>query len=206
MFNRANLIRKAGFFRQSSSNTQKSAGVIVRVWRPGEGSVGHVSLETKKNYISLWPIEGISKPGIKWETSDGTLVPTFDQDQKANGMLSVDPNSGRTIIIPKKPEVTLNFHTLNEEIINKKFDDFKNSKLKWALIGNNEVFLKKDVHSCASLVYHLLDVAGLNNLFEHETAENIEIDKTIYVDKIIQTNLVVTPNNIESVLTHAKKN
>lgn len=176
--------------------------VSVHIWLPDRGSVGHVSLETKKIYASLWPEGDAIKPEIKWNSFEGSFVPTLEKDIIANG------NVINRVHHPKNPDSTIVIKGLDSDRIDDKFTRLKNGDTKWALIGDNRLFLKGGIHSCASLVMLLLKEGGLENILQlHGKTLPIMMaeDPRLAFDKLIQDLVVVSPTNVNRVLEYIQR-
>ena len=98
----------------------------MHVWLPKGGSVGHVSVETSKNYISLWPKTGAGKPGIKWRSYEGELIRNMRRDMYANGDVQTVNNEER--FVPRKPDYTSTLSSLDGHAINQCFESLKSSE------------------------------------------------------------------------------
>lgn len=145
--------------------------VRVRVWRSGyhdkdknqfvysnvfnsiisgylghEPNIGHVSLELKNVYISLWPnnltITNKTKP------QDGSLDSSVIVDERAEG---------------RSPDLIVDFASLDTSQIIKDVEHFKSSGSQYHLFGGNRFFNTSNSHNCSGLAYKLLHEAGLNN-------------------------------------------
>lgn len=160
-------------------------------------AVGHVSLETGNEYISLWPESGAGKPQIKWNAFKGGLIDSLKRDEIANGTFEGHD------IVPKKPDTTILLNGLDRKLIEQRFNDLKNGDIKWALVGDNKFFFKEGIHSCASLVMLLLKEGGLENNFQrHGKTMSVLLleNPKLAFNKFVQDNLVVSPANVKLVL------
>lgn len=133
--------------------------VIVCIWtsagnlnHPGD-SVGHVSIQTRNLYMSLWPkqanhpneqsaieAEGPSLfKGISHE-----LLPSYEIDVQYE---------------KREPEVVYCFYSLNVHDIETEFEQIRQSLGGWSLLA-----LAENAESCASLAWRLLCAGGIEKL------------------------------------------
>jgi hypothetical protein len=209
-----NLVKNQEYFMQSNC-------LIVRVWTstenkdyPGEG-VGHVSLETKDSYLSLWPTAFTPEQKEAYQQASPTQRktlkyfmerdPSFHQDYKTD----VEAEGGTP------PQVTVCLYSLDTDMIENEFEKLKRDTTSWRLIGSN-LFVQKiestaqaitansklfeskvgkhTVDNCASLALKLLKAGGISGL----------IDTPTYSSVSTQTSSVVKPDNILKVIFPAK--
>jgi hypothetical protein len=195
------FLLKSVFNRQFHTSINNNYPVTIRVWPKSDQSVGHVSLETNKYYISLWPQDGAGKPKIKWYSYEGALKSSLEEDLTANGTIDGDGN-----ITDKDPNPEIILNMLDEEAINNEFDKFKSSdELKWVLIGNNKLFLKDGVHSCASLAAHLLKVGGIEKTLSKLPLDVLNKEEYSAFDKFVHDKIISTPFNVEMVAKMAQR-
>jgi hypothetical protein len=219
------LVTRSTLYRQFHT-TVNNYDVTVRTWHPDpeKRTVGHSSIETSKYYISLWPGgdgaqgDGIldiimiaketikngstERRNIKVSTYEGALIDTYNEDTVANGI--PDEKTGQ--MIPKKATSEIILRTLDEEKINAEFEKIKtNQELKWTLIGDNKFFSKEGIHSCASLVSHLLKIGGIEKIINEGSTKNLDKEEVNALDKFIHDNIVATPRNVEMVSKMAEK-
>lgn len=155
--------------------------VIVRVWLPKNGKgqfvtaheasqdtsstarIGHVSLQTKDTYASLWPDWEDAKKGGTF----GALL------GKAQGVLMPDPEADYLNEGKVAPDVIVVLYTLNIPKINAEFKKLYDSgTLKnWSLLGRNSfnVFNNGAGQSCSGLIYDLLNAGGIGNMVNWDT-------------------------------------
>lgn len=189
--------------------------VRVRVWRSGyhdkdqkqfvqtgimkslisgylghDPNIGHVSLELKTVYISLWP-DNLTITN-KLKPQDGNLDSNAIIDQRSEG---------------RDPDIVVDFETLDTAKIVKDFQAFANSGSKYHLIGSNSFFNRSNAHNCSGLAYRLLSEAGLkkfeipkdylrdylvvtpNNLISYlESAKKLETELSLR-NKIVDSNI-----------------
>lgn len=128
--------------------------VIVRIWASqfngGEG-VGHVTLETAENYISLWPAEAINGKAA---------VQITPKKHEFKASLNEDLTLER-----RPPEHQLNFYKLNAKAIDQEYERIVTSKdfEGYLLLGDIKLY-ETGGHNCASLAYYLLMKGGLKKL------------------------------------------
>lgn len=132
--------------------------IIVNIWTsgfnqktPGE-TVGHVSVQTPRNYMSLWPKQAHhpfeqsaldSEPGgiVRPVTHE---LPDYDTDLKYEN---------------RPPEKVFCFYKLDVTAIEREFDTVKSTLKGWSLLGVCE-----NCESCVSLAYRLLQAGGIEKL------------------------------------------
>jgi len=124
--------------------------VIIRIWTSqfnGGENVGHVSIQTPNNYMSLWPEEGATKSGIK------QLLETRPPQFLANPETDF-------IFEGRRAEVIVCLYTLDTEKMEDEFDRIKRQLKGWRGIGN--MFLYSSyAESCATLALNILRSGGL---------------------------------------------
>ncbi|CAM4451946.1 MAG: hypothetical protein LEGION0398_MBIBDBAK_00763 [Legionellaceae bacterium] len=145
--------------------------VTVRIWTSGvnmrnEGhSVGHVSVETPREYMSLWPKQaqflgdtcakeegkGIFEP-ISYET------PNLKTDERYEG---------------REPEAVYEFYTLDPDAIEAEFDSIKKTLKGWSLFAVCE-----NGESCASLAYRLLQAGGIESLISKTKQSSLQSNES----------------------------
>lgn len=131
--------------------------VIINIWTsqvnpkyPGHG-VGHVSIKTKNQYMSLWPYQGDHfHPAAKDSEGKG-VVGGISHELLANYNMDYDYER-------RHPETRFCFYTLDTESMEKKFSEFKESIKGWAIIPCG------DVKSCASMACELLAAGSIGKL------------------------------------------
>ncbi len=137
---------------------------IIRVWLPTR-DVGHASIETPRNYISLWPIKSVGKSEVLNDVT--AMLHSLKDDEKSEG---------------RKADVEICLYTLDVQQIDYYLEKILLPNIKnWALSGNyldfkgkitalalGEHFKENQLgissHSCASLVFHLLKVGGIHQI------------------------------------------
>lgn len=137
-------------------NIHQENHVIVRVWtsgkngvRPGE-NVGHISLETKQGYMSLWPTGEGKLQGVGFfKPIAHEFKPDYAFDLEAE---------------ERKPEYTIVLYSLNCSNIQEKFQTIANTIDGWALVGGVLLLNGNSAESCASMAYKLLDAGGIYHL------------------------------------------
>lgn len=151
--------------------------IKIRIWFPkhnGGENVGHVSIETKNHYISLWP------PGRKTEL----LTQIFSGNQRLEWFtLEKD-----LLAENRLPDYSCMLYKLDVPRLEKKFCELKPKIKAWSLAGNYGKIVGHVTHSCSSLVYDLLKEAGIKSL--------------TFLG--IGTNLIPSPHNIFTICRDAK--
>lgn len=132
--------------------------VVVNIWTSAGNpnhrghNVGHVSIQTPNQYMSLWPRQARGdEPAAKGNEGLGffkgishELLPDYKKDEEYEG---------------RPPEVRLCFYSLNTTDMEREFDRVKDTLKGWSLLG-----LEKKSESCASLAWHLLQAGGIGKL------------------------------------------
>jgi len=155
------------FTSQSFSSSEKEdirgdilskGATLVRVWKGGfDGGdhIGHVSVETRDCYISLWPagrVEG-SKKGSKLVTESSSFLERVEDDIRRE---------------ERCPEWTLSLAGLNISTLKTEYNGLaviqRGGNLKWNALGEIADESGKQHHSCASVALKLLRRSGLNEL------------------------------------------
>lgn len=202
--------------------------VIVRVWTskdnldfPGN-SVGHVSIETPTQYMSLWPVGFTDEQNEKYYESIGIKEKNLE-----NGMqylkqtylkyfMEREPNWKSDYQEDYKaekntaPQVVICFYSLDPDMIENEFSKLKKETEGWRLIGSNlliqtmqqatqdvKFFDKKEtktIESCASLGLKLLKGGGITKLLSNSEQSSLSS----------QTSLVVKPDYLPKILIPAK--
>ena len=123
--------------------------VRIRVWRASGGvqprRFGHVSIEIKNHYISLWPL-GVKSVLFK---SNRHFKSNYEDDF---GEESKDP-----------PEFVVSLYGLDAKKMELTFASYRKQVTQWSLLGPSTP-LGRESHSCASLVYDVLRAGGIENL------------------------------------------
>lgn len=128
----------------------KKNRVIIRIWNSGINggeNVGHVSIETPNEYISLWP-QGHPAGKIKrfFETREHGFIPHVEMDNQLE---------------LRTPEITVCLYGLDVDKIEKKFIWFKENIEGWTLFGGNRLLNNSSAKSCSSLALDVLKEGGL---------------------------------------------
>jgi len=131
--------------------------VIVRIWTssvnrsyPGD-NVGHVSIQTPNQYISLWPKEALSTKG----SAPPKLPESFIEDVRLEN--------------DRRPELTFCFYSLDRHAIDKSFTVFKNSSdSSYSLLG-----IRTNSTNCAQLALKLLIAGGVGRLISLSAQSSI---------------------------------
>lgn len=133
--------------------------VIVRIWTsdgnpdtPGQ-NVGHVSVQTKTKYMSLWPKQAQGPYGVSAKESEGIglfksitheEVPTPAKDEQYEG---------------RPAEKIFRFYSLDPDKMIKEYDRVIAHLKGWSLLA-----VAKDSESCVSLAARLLQAGGVDGL------------------------------------------
>ncbi|MFN7097045.1 MAG: hypothetical protein ACK4PR_05765 [Gammaproteobacteria bacterium] len=139
-----------------------------------QSNIGHVSIETKDLYASLWP-EGIDifnklKPQ---DSNSESSSPT--KDEGAEG---------------RPADHLVDFETLDVDAIKQALDNYIKLGPKYHLIGRNRFFKELNANSCSGLGYDLLKQGG--------------IDKLIMNRHFLRDFIVTTPHNLADLVIAAK--
>lgn len=146
-------IWESGYFTQDGKfiKTHVTQAMIKSI-TSGTGNIGHVSLETKDFYASLWPTQ--LTIFNKYKIQDGQQS-TLIRDLKLED---------------KDPDHLIDFKTLDLSCILEKMQEFEKNN-KYHLIGKIEVFDKKNYgYNCSSFAYSLLKAGGINKFLSSSTA------------------------------------
>lgn len=140
-------IWKSGYFGKNGTFRHTSIGYALL---KGMGSfrranIGHVSLETKDFYASLWPEQLTIMNKYKVQNSEQTDI---EIDHASEG---------------RAPDTLIDLETLNVSSMLEELKKFEKQN-KYHLIGQNKVFNANNAASCSSLAYSLLVAGGIRNL------------------------------------------
>jgi len=166
----------------------ESRCVIVRVWTSsvnrlsssrGE-NVGHVSIQTSNNYISLWPKSAELSSSAATSSSSSTdhnssfsltspiSAPSSEtkrQDKQSMLIGSVAYKLQSQFIDDvrlendRRPELTFYFYSLDWQAIDRNFAKFKESPASYSLFG-----LRSHSFNCAQLAWQFLLAGGIGKL------------------------------------------
>lgn len=149
----------------SEKSNDKSNQVIIRIWFPKvnnkptgifkaastsatkekkDANVGHVSIETKNNYVSMWPSEAIGNMFKLFPSAYHTL----GQDEQAE--------SGPA-------DLYLRLYSLNSEKIDDAFKKVQETGVGYVFVGDSSL-ASDEGQSCCSLAYFLLQAGGIDKL------------------------------------------
>ena len=136
-------IWESGYFTGQGEFKKSNVGyAMLKTLTKREGNIGHVSVETKSFYASLWP-------------EQLTIFNKYKIQAGESNQLSDDLHSeGRN------PDHLLDFETLDLTGISKELEKFESAS-KYQLIGGNKVFHKDGAYNCSSFGYALLLAGGL---------------------------------------------
>jgi hypothetical protein len=165
--------------KNSPPHVRENNRVVIRVWTsslnhrvPGQ-DVGHVSIETADNYISLWPSELVSIKG------PGVFTPVKPQyHHYVDDLRDEKRRAERTICLYSLyiPELIAEFEKIKEIVKEEKLErndetgeteQVKNDAITgWRLIGSNVLSRLNNSggESCASLAYRLLNAGRIYDL------------------------------------------
>ena len=151
---------------------------LISSLKPGrQPNIGHVSIETRDLYASLWP-EGINLFNkLKPQIGDAqTSSPSHDE--KAEG---------------RPPDVLVDLHTLNVPQIQQALVQCVDSGSTYHLIGSNRFFKSLSANSCSGLAFDLLHKGG--------------IQKLVTKSHFLRDYIITTPNNLVTLVleAHAKE-
>lgn len=196
--------------------------VIVRVWTSEENklypgnNVGHISIETSREYMSLWPIPFTKEQRTEYSQSKSLnqkyLKYFMERDPKFHVSYRDDYIAEGGI----EPQVTICFYSLDTHKMIDKFDTLKTSTDSWRLIGSNMLVEKlaesleeiksnlkffestkksKYKENCASLALKILIAGKIADLLDSATLSSFGT----------KTSSAVSPDNLLDVLIPAKK-
>jgi hypothetical protein len=190
----------------------QSNRVIVRVWT---NNVGHISIETPREYMSLWPVP-FTEEEIRRYRDAGTLdrkwlhlfmerAPDFHQNYEEDATAEGVP-----------PEFTICFYALEIKAMEARFRELSTSTEGWRLIGRNLFFQavergtaaitmgafalestagRRNVDNCASLALQILYAGDVD--FSFGASERTRMSS--------QTSSVVRPADILDLVILAKR-
>ncbi len=169
-------IWKSGYFDRN--NRFISTNVIASffsAFKPGrEPNLGHVSVETRDFYASLWP--------------DG--IDVFNKLKPQEGYSKTSNPRDDELAEGKPPDHLVDLHTLDVVAIKEELDRFVGTGSKYHVIGRNRFFRELGANSCSGLAHDLLTKGG--------------IDKLASRTHLIRDFVVTTPNNLISLVLEAK--
>lgn len=150
-------IWKSGYF-EPDGNFQPTGlpYFFLKVFNPYRRrhiNIGHVSLETKDFYASLWP-ESLTVLN-KWKVQDG-LHATLESDLRSEG---------------REPDHEIDFSSLDLDKMQKRLADFTKEN-QYSMIGDS-IFKPKNSASCSSLAHEVLIAGGIDKLLISDTAKNL---------------------------------
>lgn len=160
-----------------------------------DGTVGHVSIETKDFYRSFWPNNRVAAEGKTALFAGGTEVVMggyFAKSYEEDTRLNHDKDKN-----PRNADFKIILYSLDVEHMKKAFDKFETREgfYTWSLAGrglmSRVLFRRNDGDSCASFVYDLLHHGGLFK----KLSCNIDLARDIFV---------ANPNNMLKMVVNAK--
>ena len=110
-------------------------------------NVGHVSLETKNMYLSIWP-----------DSDDETAI-TLNSKHKIFFMQTPYDD---TVAEQRKPDAIIDLFSLNVPLIEEKAEELKQNTTNWQLLGRNK-FIGEEGQSCSGLTSELLEIGGIHS-------------------------------------------
>ena len=187
--------------RTSPQYIREANRAVVRVWTSGLNhrvpghDVGHVSIETKDGYISLWPAEPVSFKGPGIFTPIKHQFHTYGDDLRDEKR-----RPERTICLYSLyiSRITSEFEKLVNEIKAVRSEEevekeTKQSLKGWRLIGSNLISRidNSGGESCASLAYRLLNAGGIGELISSKYSS--------------KQSIIVTPDDLLLAVEDARK-
>ncbi len=140
-------IWKSGYFLENGNFKHTTVGfaLLKGIGPLRRANIGHVSLETRDFYASLWPeqLTVLNKHKIQ----DG-VSSDLEADLASEG---------------RAPDHLVDMETLNLTNMLIELEKFE-SQNKYHLVGGNKVFNANNAASCSSLAYSLLIAGGIRKL------------------------------------------
>ncbi len=200
---------------ENASANDANERVIVRVWTsrdnqafPGD-NVGHISIETSNEYMSLWPVP-FTLAQINQYRASNTLEQQYqkyfmERDSDWKGAYQEDYEAeGKQV-----PQVVVCLYSLNIDDIESAFGKYKDDTKAWRLIGSNMLVQKLEtlttevvqdlklfdnkkatstVENCASLALKLLKAGGITNLvsFSEESSFFSQTSSAVSPDQMLK--------------------
>lgn len=135
--------------------------VIIRVWRNPNG-VGHTSLQTARHYISLWPSDPVDKSQLHEGKPPSFLNYSEDvKNEKKKADMEV------CLYGLDVDAIDFYFEAIREIVSQWKIHGTLETKLLSKMLGDIPIFTKNindSEHSCASLVFALLNIGGIKTI------------------------------------------
>lgn len=174
-------IWRSGYFLETSTQQKFIPTSVVKAFlapftKGVQSNIGHVSIETREIYASLWP-EGITifnkyKPQQGFANNSN---PDIDEQQEA-----------------RPPDYVVDLYTLDVENIKESLDEYIKSGAKYHLIGSNRFIKYLEANSCSGLAYDLLVSGG--------------IKKLVPTPNLVRDYIITTPNNLAQFVLQAHAN
>lgn len=178
-----------------NKHTNSENKVIVRVWLPkNRGDVGHVSLSTRKYYISFWP-----KENNLFDKNKGKNI--------ENRTLEIDiVDEGRI------PDVKAILYDLDIEKIHEYYEAFLNSDRQWSIFGS----VATQDQNCCGLTRELLYVGDKDGIFRGLTTYatlirsalfgliSVNIPSFIATLTVLLSMTTVTPSDVAKMIKTAE--
>lgn len=186
--------------RDSDLNQQDY--VIVRIWlseKMGGANVGHVSLETPKVYMSLWPGGRGSNKLITaiFENRPAHFMRKYSEDYEAEG---------------RAPEQVVTLYSLYTERMERKFNQLYKKYRSWTVLGSQVLLNLRNSQSCSGLAYEVLLAGGITRMLYRKN-DSFWGKSIIRLPEIMCTHIgenfyipVVSPDDICRIVNCAKNN
>jgi hypothetical protein len=121
------------------------------------GHYGHISLETSKGYLSLWPVKAPRSPGDHVRPHFNSLY----DDQ-------IDEAPGPGV---READVTIELYSLDIDKINDFCRDYVRQAMYYALLPKKKTDSDKPADNCASVSLKALQQGGVEKLLENSSVE-----------------------------------
>lgn len=140
-------IWKSGYFKKDGDFQHTNIGyaLLKGIGPFRTANIGHVALETKHFYASLWPERLTIFNKLKMQDGEYSNI-VIDEQSEA-----------------RPPDHLVDLKTLNVNAMWRKLEDFKEHN-NYHLMGSNWVFNTNTAASCSSLAYDLLIAGGIRKL------------------------------------------
>lgn len=169
-------IWKSGYFDKNNQFVFTNVATsLISSFKPGrQPNIGHVSIETRDLYASLWPT-GIDltnklKPQVGYAQQSSPA-----KDERSEG---------------RAPDVVVDLHTLDVKKIEDELIKFVQSGSTYHLFGSNRLFKSLGANSCSGLAFDLMHKGG--------------IQKLVSSRHFIRDYIITTPNNLVNLVLEAQ--
>jgi hypothetical protein len=132
---------------------KKDNRTMICIWvsrKPGV-EAGHISIQTPKSYISLWP-DGVESR---------KLIKTIFGLERADYKKVYEDD---IVSMERKPEIIVCLYSLNVYKMEEEFEKIKLSIHRWALLGKHILLNLRKGQSCSGLAYDILSSGGIDDL------------------------------------------